>query len=138
MNTKAALTKLSEILGTFTVHGQFLVELQHLLKKDLRGKESVFFTALITQLNNLSNFGPMIHTVDGHEKLRGADGHFYSIHLQNKQFNVRLIVHISDLSEISLLCAFYERAGKSATDYSQYVNVMEQRFYELKGDSING
>ena len=38
MNTKAALIKLSEILDSFTVHGQFLVELQHLLKKDLRVK----------------------------------------------------------------------------------------------------
>ena len=41
------------------------------------------------------------------------------------------------MSEISLLCAFYERSGKSSTDYSRYTSVMVQRFNELKGDDMN-
>ena len=79
----------------------------------------------------------MIYNVDSHEQLKGADGHYYSIHLQKNQFNVRFIVHISAMSEISLLCAFYERSGKSSTDYSRYTSVMVQRFNELKGDDMN-
>ena len=137
MNTKEALKQLAKILGSFSVHSQFMKELSGLLKKELKGKEVTFFTILTTQLNNLSSFGSMIHTVDGHEKLKGSDGHYYSIHLQNKQFNVRLIVYISDANEISLLCAFYERAGKSTTDYTRYTRIMEQRRYELKGDNTN-
>lgn len=137
MNTKEALKQLAQILGSFSVHNQFIKELSGLLKKELKGKEVTFFTILTTQLNNLSSFGSMIHTVDGHEKLKGSDGHYYSIHLQNKQFNVRLIVYISDANEISLLCAFYERAGKSTTDYTRYTRIMEQRRYELKGDNTN-
>ena len=138
MNTKEALVELSKLLGSFIIHPQFLVEMSGLLKKELKGKEASFFTTLTTQLNNLNNFGPMIYTVDSHEQLKGADGRYYSIHLQKNQFNVRFIVHISDMSEISLLCAFYERSGKSSTNYSRYTSVMVQRFNELKGDDMNG
>ena len=72
---------------------KFLEELRTLLKTDLKGKESIFFKILTTQLSNIKNFGSKIYTIDSNEILQGADGHYYSIHLQKSQFNVRLIVY---------------------------------------------
>ena len=57
MNTKDMLKKLAALLTSFSLHPQFTKELATLLKKDLKGKESVFFKMLSTQLGNIKNFG---------------------------------------------------------------------------------
>lgn len=137
MNTKEAFHKLLDIFGDFTIHKSFLAEINKLLKKELSGKEEPFFRMLVAQLNNLKIFGHMIHTIDGHEKLKGLDGHYYSIHLQQSQFNVRLLVYINDSNNIYFLSAFYERSGKKSTDYSTHTSVLEQRLNELLGVDNN-
>ena len=96
MNTEDMLKELASLLNSFFIHPKFLEELRTLLKTDLKGKESIFFKILTTQLSNIKNFGSKIYTIDSNEILQGADGHYYSIHLQKSQFNVRLIVYIND------------------------------------------
>ncbi len=137
MNTKDMLKKLAALLTSFSLHPEFTKELATLLKKDLKGKESVFFKMLSTQLGNIKNFGKNVYKVDSNEILQGADGHYYSIHLQNSQFNVRLIVYIDDNNLPYFLCAFYERAGKNRTDYSTYTKIMQQRMNYFLGDDNN-
>lgn len=88
MNTKDMLAELAELFSSFSFHPLFIQELRSLLKKDLKGKEARFFKILSTQLNNIKTFGRSIYTVDSNEILHGADGHYYSIHLQQSQFNV--------------------------------------------------
>ena len=85
--------RISFFIKFFFIHPKFLEELRTLLKTDLKGKESIFFKILTTQLSNIKNFGSKIYTIDSNEILQGADGHYYSIHLQKSQFNVRLIVY---------------------------------------------
>lgn len=131
MNTKNAIEQLSIYLDDFQVHPRFIKELSDLLKKELKGKEQKFFTLLITQLKNIQEFGPLIHTIDSNEKLLKCNGNFYSIHLQQSQFNIRLLVHITD-SDRQLLVAFYERSGKKSTNYTQYIKVLENRLNDLK------
>ncbi len=133
MNTNEAIQQLLNYLQDFKVHPRFIKELSSLLKKELKGKEKKFFNILITQLKNIQEFKTMIHTVDSNEKLLGYDGNFYSIHLQQSQFNVRFLVHITD-GDIELLVAFYERGGKKATNYSQYEGILEDRLNDLKGN----
>lgn len=134
MNTKEALQLLISYLGSLTMHPQFLKELQNLLKKELKGKENRFFKLLVTQLKNIQDFGVMVHTVDSNEKIHGLDGHFYSIHFTQSQFNIRFLIHISDDNVVSFLSAFYERGGKKATDYSQYTSVLLSRLKDMEGN----
>ena len=133
MNTNDMLAILAELFDSFSFHELFLEELGSLLKKDLKGKENRFFKMLSTQLNHIRTFGRAIYTVDGHEILQGADGHYYSIHLQQSQFNVRLLVQISDDDTPYFLCAFNEKSGKRKTDYSAYTKVMQERLKDFGG-----
>lgn len=134
MNKKAALLLLKEYLDeyTFDLHPRFFKELSDLLAKDLKGKEERFFKLLVTQLKNMQTFGVMVHNVDSNEILQVHDKHFYSIHLQQSQFNVRLLVHISDAGKCTLLCAFNERSGKKSTDYTNYIPVLQKRLDDME------
>lgn len=131
MNTNDMLEELAKYLTSFSIHPKFYTELVALLKKDLKGKEAQFFKIMITQLNNIQNFGSQIYKIDSNEKLQGADGHFYSIHLQKSQFNVRFIIYIDDKDAPYFLCAFNERAGKTRTNYSTYTAVMQDRLQDF-------
>ena len=75
MNTEDMLKELASLLNSFLIHPKFLEELRTLLKTDLKGKESIFFKILTTQLSNIKNFGSKIYTIDSNEILQGADGH---------------------------------------------------------------
>lgn len=134
MNKKNALLLLKEYLDeyTFDLHPRFFKELSDLLAKDLKGKEERFFKLLIAQLKNMQTFGVMVHNVDSNEKLQVRDSHFYSIHLKQSQFNVRLLVHISDAGKCTLLCAFNERSGKKSTDYTNYIPVLQKRLNDME------
>lgn len=137
MDTKEIQKTLTRLFANFILHAQFIKEIKDLLKKDLRGKESPFFQSLTTQLNNIKSFGRLVYRVDNNEILKGGDGHYYSIHLENKQFNVRMIVYIRDDGIPYFLCCFYERAGKRRTDYTAYTSVMQQRLEELVEEEQN-
>lgn len=134
MNTKEILQTLESLFSNFILHDQFLKELSALLRKDLRGQEKEFFNCLTTQLDNIKTFGRMVHTTDSNEQLKGADGHYYSIHLVRKQFNIRFIVNIQNEGTPYFLCAFFEKSGKKISDYSAYTKVMEKRFQELMNE----
>lgn len=131
MTTKEILETMSTLFFGFILHRKFIEEINDLLKHDLRGKEARFFKSLTTQLNHIKTFGRLVHTVDDNEQIKGADGNYFSIHLQQSQFNVRFLIYVDESGEPFFLCAFYERAGKKRTDYSSYTAVAEQRLKEL-------
>lgn len=138
MNLKKALEMFLDTMSSFSFHPKFMEELYNLLKTDLKGKEVPFFKCLTTQLNYIKNLGVMVHNADGHEIIHGFDGHFYSIHLQQSQFNVRFLVHIDDMGTPIFLCAFYERSGHNKTSYADYTDVLLERFeYMMKGDEAD-
>ena len=138
MNLHKALEMLANTMSSFSFHPKFMEELYTLLKKDLKGKEAQFFKCLTTQLSYIKSLGVMVHNADGHEIIHGFDGHFYSIHLQQSQFNVRFLVHIDDYGTPVFLCAFYERSGHSKTGYDDYTDVLKERFeYMMKGEEAD-
>ena len=137
MNIHDALRELLKILDdqTFIVHTRCLDEMKKLLQKDLKGKEEKFFELLIAQLKNIHDFGIMVYTVDHNERLKGGNGKFYSIHISQSQFNIRLIIHVGNSGKAYLLSTFYERAGKKESDYTRILSVVESRLNELMEDS---
>ena len=134
MKTKEALETLIKAFSVYDFHPEFVNELRDLLKTDLRGKEARFFKCLATQLNYIKNLGILVNEADGHEIIHGFDGHYYSIHLQQVQFNIRFLVHIDSKNRPVFLCAFNERAGHRQTSYEKYTNVLTKRFKEQQGD----
>lgn len=138
MNTKDALAALLILFQSFIVHNRCISEFKSLLKKELKGKESSFFQVLMVQLKHLADFGPLISTVDDHEKLKYSDCDIYSIHLSGYQFNVRLLVSFDINTRPYLLLAFYERSGKRKTDYTGQAKTAHSRFNELLKEEENG
>lgn len=137
MKTKEVLELLSKAFEGFIFHPKFIEELYGLLIRDLKGKEKIFFKCLTTQLHYIKSLGVMVHTADGHEIIHGFDGHYYSIHIQQGQFNIRFLVHITNNGTPTFLCAFHERAGHKRTGYDEYTIILKQRFDELQGDEDN-
>ena len=137
MKTKEALEMLCKAFVGFSFHPQFIKELGYLLQNDLKGKEARFFKCLTTQLSYIRNLGVAVNNADGHEIIDGFDGHYYSIHIQQKQFNVRFLVHIDNCGNSVFLCAFNERAGHRQTGYENYTDILQERFKEMQGDDNN-
>ena len=79
----------------------------------------------------------MVYKADNNEILKGEDGHYYSIHVENRQFNVRMLVYILSNGKPYFLCCFNEREGKRKTDYTAYTKVMRQRLKQLMEDEQN-
>lgn len=137
MNKKDILEIISNLFSNYSFHPRCISEFTELLKKDLRGKEARFFKLMTTQFNNIMTFGKMIHTVDGHEQIKGASRTYFSIHLQQNQYNIRLLIYFTETNTPLFLCIFNERAGKSVSDYTQYVKVLDARLNEMLGDDID-
>ena len=133
MKTNDALEILHKAFSEYSFHYQFIKELGELLKRELKGKEKAFFKCLATQLNQIKTLGILVNTADDHEIIKGFDGHYYSIHLRQNQFNIRFLTHISSDGAVVFLCAFYERSGHHKTSYQDFLPVLEQRFREIQG-----
>lgn len=136
MNKKDILQLLSNLFSNFYFHPRCIEEIKELLSRELRGKEERFFNVLQTQLSNIQTFGPMIYTVDSHERIKGSSKPYFSIHLQQSQFNIRMLVYISNEFPPLFLCAFFERSGKTVTDYSQKTAVLDARLEDMFEEAI--
>lgn len=133
MNTKELLKILSEQFSGYVCHVSFLEELYSILRKDLSGKEKQLFKQLAAQLENIRKMGRMVYMADRNERLKGKGSRYYSIHLSSAQYNVRLLVYIAGSGTPYFLSAFYERGGKSRTDYSSHIPVLDKRLEQLLG-----
>lgn len=133
MNTKELLKLLSEQFSGYVCHVSFLEELYSILRKDLSGKEKQLFKQLAAQLENIRKMGRMVYMADRNERLKGKGSRYYSIHLSSAQYNVRLLVYITGSGTPYFLSAFYERGGKSRTDYSSHIPVLDRRLEQLLG-----
>jgi len=127
MNLKEFLKKLKERLSSFEVHSNVIGEIADALKKS--GNEVLFLSILLTRLQTLDDYG--IEAVR-HSQFELLGQGVFSMHLESKQFNVRILYMFSSSSDPILLHAFYERAGHSATDYTGKIKLARQRFAELK------
>ena len=137
MKTKEMLEMLSKCFSDFKCHSSFLAEFKQILQKEVVGKEKQLFKQLLTQLSNIKSMGRMVYMADKNERLKGTSKNFISIHLASSQYNVRLLIYVAAEGEAYFLSAFYERAGKSRTDYSRHTSVLDERLEQLLGRRKN-
>ena len=88
-------------------------------------------SVLIKQLNFLKELGTNVCKADSNEIIKNQDRDYYSLHLSGKNFNFRLLMAFDEKDTPKFLVAFYERAGKKKTDYTQYKKVLDSRFEEV-------
>lgn len=91
------------------------------------GMEAKFLLLLLTRLKQLDAFGYQAITAvrNGFEKLTGAPG-IYSMHIDLKNLNYRILYSIDDKDHI-LLLGFNEKAGKRVSDYTKPISIAKQR-----------
>lgn len=139
MNKREALELLMQYLqqygesGKFLFHRKFVEELQNILLKNASGKEKQVFSILVKQFGFIKAMGTAVNEADSNEVLKntGTKRDFYSIHVQNKTVNVRMLMAFANQGNPIFLAAFYEKSGKKVSDYSQWIPVAEQRFQQM-------
>lgn len=138
MNRKNVLEWLLSYLGEFRYHSDLLAELSDILQGS--GCEQAFFKLLIVRLHMLSCKGKNAITdcPDHFERLLYNGGEVFSIILKRTgQFNIRILYSFLPSHEPVLLHAFYERSGKSKTNYSTHIPVALARLEDERRDYEN-
>lgn len=135
MNKREVLKLLSVNLEKYSKGGfcfceRFLEEFKNLLKS-ASGNEKEIFALLIKQFNFIKVLGRNVNQADSNEIIKYQKRDYYSLHLQGKHFNFRLLMTFDKESNPVFLAAFYERSGKKTSDYTQWKEVLEQRFHEI-------
>ena len=127
MNYEECLVELSKLLHSFQCHPRFLNELLALIAKT--GAEKSILSILLTRLRNLHSLGIGVTRVKEFEPLGNG---VFSMHLSGKGYNIRILFMFFSDKTPALLHAFYERAGKKATDYTDKIRLARARFAEFK------
>lgn len=140
MNKEKALELLKNYLDEygdgFVFHSSFICEFKEILLKNAQGAEKEVFNLLVKQLSFVNALGIRVDCADGNEKLKGmkSEQEYYSLHIQNKTVNIRLLMMLKN--EVPMfLAAFNEKEGKKTTDYSQWERVIKERSKQIRGDS---
>ena len=125
MNRDSILSYLEEYLGTFRCHASLFGDIVDIIARS--GYERSFFALLIVQLRILAAQGPNAIKFPGFERLRHADGELYSMHLDGRDFNLRILYSFLPDHTPVLLTTFFERAGKRTSDYTPYIPAAKER-----------
>ncbi len=132
MNFEAALYSLHGILTGVLYHHLFPKELLDIVRES--GVEQKIFKLLAIRLSVLNATGVDVTRAKEYEAIGQS---LYSMHLTGKQFNIRILFAFLPNAQPVLLSAFYERGGKSKTDYSSYIEPALGRLSEMKGKYYN-
>jgi len=92
-----------------------------------------FITELVNIATSVSYHKHRIYTIDSHEHLKWKNTSLYSLHMQSKNYNVRLLISFDDDKNPLFLSAFYERSGKKKTGYEAYTPTANARRNEMLG-----
>lgn len=136
MNKKEILSTLAKDLEEylqqgFHFHPLFMKEFKSLLQ-DASGHEKEIFSLLIKQLNFVKVLQKQVYTADGNEIIRYLEKEYYSLHLNGKNFNLRLLMTFDENDNPLFLAAFFERAGKRASDYTNWKKILDSRYNETE------
>lgn len=125
MNRDSILSYLEEYLGTFRCHASLFGDIVDIIARS--GYERSFFALLIVQLRILAAQGQNAIQFPGFERLKHADGELYSMHLDGRDFNLRILYSFLPDHTPVLLTTFFERAGKRTSDYTPYIPAAKER-----------
>jgi len=125
MNRDSILSYLEEYLGTFRCHANLFGDIVDIIARS--GYERSFFALLIVQLRILAAQGQNAIQFPGFERLKHAEGELYSMHLDGRDFNLRILYSFLPDHTPVLLTTFFERAGKRTSDYTPYIPAAKER-----------
>lgn len=139
MKRKDALKLLAEYLEQgcqdgMIFHPKFFEELRDLLKK-ASGYEKEILNLLVRQLGYVRDFRRKVNEADGNEKIKHSTRDYYSLHLKGKGFNLRFLMGFLPDDSPIFLVAFYERSGKKVSNYSTFVEVLDERYEEMESEN---
>lgn len=127
MNIREYLALLESALDGLHAHPSLILELFDLLKNT--GRERQFLKLFVKRLDFLQTHGH--NAVQISENFERLDSRICSLHVDMKDKNIRVLYSINQDGTV-LLLGFHERAGKSATDYSQKIPEATRRLRELE------
>ena len=128
MNKDDVLELLLALLGNVIYSTRLVPEIVDIIAKN--GQELNFAKTLAIRLRMMSMLGVQSTQAKTFEPIK--DG-IYSMHLDNKIYNIRILYAFLPSQQPALLLAFYERGGKRKTDYSPYIEPAKARLEELIG-----
>lgn len=94
------------------------------------GNEKLFFKLFYKRLEQIKALKQRVTQLKEFEKLTDYPN-LYSMHLSSKSFNLRILYSYNDKDELLLHC-FYEREGKTATNYVTHAPIAVQRMKEME------
>ena len=125
MNRDSILAYLEEYLGTFRCHANLFGDIVDIIASS--GYERSFFALLIVQLRVLAAQGRNAILFPGFERLKHSNSELYSMHLDGRDFNLRILYSFLPDHTPVLLTAFFERDGKRTSDYTPYIPAAKER-----------
>lgn len=141
MNKKTAFDLLIKHLTEyntqgFIFHSDFIKELRELITKHSAGHEKELFNIMIKQFGFVNTFNTMVNTTDSNEILKGLKNEmdFYSLHIENKFLNFRLLMTFTPENTPVFLVAFFEKSGKKVSSYDKYKPVLKTRYNQIVGE----
>lgn len=127
MNKESVLLCLRNYFECIEVHDEVTPELLTLIAGS--GIEQRFFQIIVMQLKLLLDLGVAAVHCKNFESLGGG---LFSMKQKISSANIRILYSFLPNQRPVLLCAFYERAGKSKTDYARYIAVASERLKQFK------
>lgn len=115
----------------FIFHTEFVKEFVYIATNV--SYQDVFLAQFVAILRNVRDYKHNIYKIDSHEHLKGKYSSLYSLHMQTKNYNVRLLISFDNKDNPLFLLAFYERSGKRNTGYDTYAPTANARRIELLG-----
>ena len=128
MNRELFMLRLLHAFDHYLFFDALIPEIMDCLSKS--GKEESFLNLLVKRLYQLSALG--FRACDLLEEFENLGGGLYSMHLAQKEYNIRILYAFLQNGQPVLLLSFYERAGKKRTDYTPYLPPALDRFKRMK------
>lgn len=129
MNKSAVMKELCSLLDDVLIHPEVVYEIGQLILGT--GNEKQFLRQLAKQLELLRELKSDVIQLPQFEKLKAFKG-LYSMHLESKKYNIRVLYSYNQQHQIILHC-FYEREGKDISGYEVHAPIAMRRKEEMEG-----
>ena len=132
MNRESALQLLISLLAGIEIFPGFIDELVDIIA--LSGREMSFIKRLAARLAVLAELGVL---ATAHKEIEPIEQGIFSLHVTDRDYNIRILYGFLPNGAPVLLLPFYERGGKKKTDYTPYVMPAAERLREAKEEFLN-
>lgn len=127
MNQDDILKQIERVFKDFDIHKRMPSELLEIIKGS--GYEQKLFKLLLVRMKQLNQLGVRAANLAEFEQINDE---IYSMHMSQKEFNIRILYGFLPNGVPTLLLCFFERGGKRATNYSSQIPTAVERLRERK------